>query len=124
MTSPLEDLIRERIADRGPMSVAEYMPWCLGHPRHGYYMAPGRIGAAGDFTTAPEISQMFGELIGLWLAQVWHDQGRPARFVLAELGPGRGTLMADLLRAAAAMPGFREAAEVFLVETSPGLREV
>ncbi|WP_424933834.1 class I SAM-dependent methyltransferase [Amaricoccus macauensis] len=124
MSEALERLIRNRISEIGPISVAEYMSWCLAHPEHGYYMAPGRIGAAGDFTTAPEISQMFGEMIGLWLAQVWHDHGRPAPFVLAELGPGRGTLMRDILRAATALPGFLEAAEIWLVETSTGLRDV
>jgi NADH dehydrogenase [ubiquinone] 1 alpha subcomplex assembly factor 7 len=124
VSADLASLIRARIVTTGPISVAEYMSWCLGHPRFGYYMQPGRIGAAGDFTTAPEISQMFGELIGAWLAQVWHDQGRPAPFVLAELGPGRGTLIADLLRATARLPGFLDVADLRLVETSPTLREV
>ncbi|MAS43678.1 MAG: methyltransferase [Rhodobacteraceae bacterium] len=119
---PLLPLIRARIAQGGPMPLAEYMGLCLGHPRHGYYITRDPLGAAGDFTTAPEISQMFGELVGLWLAQAWLDLGSPARVVLAEPGPGRGTLMADALRAAGRVPGFAEAARPHLVETSPALR--
>jgi NADH dehydrogenase [ubiquinone] 1 alpha subcomplex assembly factor 7 len=115
-------LIRARIAAEGPLRLDACMALCLGHPTLGYYATRDPLGAAGDFTTAPEISQMFGELLGAWAAQVWHDRGRPSRFVLAELGPGRGTLMRDGLRAAGAMPGFRAAAELWLVETSPALR--
>lgn len=111
-----------RIAEAGPMSVADYMAACLMHPEFGYYATRDPFGPNGDFVTAPEISQMFGELLGLCLAQVWLDQGRPARFVLAELGPGRGTLMADVLRATRGVPGFRDAAEVHLVEGSAVLR--
>ncbi|MCH8168521.1 MAG: SAM-dependent methyltransferase, partial [Proteobacteria bacterium] len=118
----LLDIIRAQIRADGPITVADYMALCLGHPRHGYYTTRDPLGAAGDFTTAPEISQMFGEMIGLWLARVWADAGRPAPFRLVELGPGRGTLMADALRAAGAAPGFAEAADLWLVETSPALR--
>ncbi len=117
--SELGRAIRERIAVEGPMRLDRYMAACLG----AYYGSRDPLGPGGDFVTAPEVSQMFGELIGAWAAQVWHDQGRPERFVLAELGPGRGTLMRDALRAAAGMPGFREAAQLWLVETSPVLRE-
>ena len=99
-------LIRRRIDAAGPMRLDAYMALCLSHPALGYYATRDPLGAAGDFITAPEISQMFGELIGAWAAQVWADQGRPDRFVLAELGPGRGTLMRDALRAGAALPGF------------------
>ena len=120
--TPLGALIRRRIAEEGPMRLDVYMALCLGHPEHGYYMTRDPFGAAGDFVTAPEVSQMFGELVGAWAAQVWDDQGRPEPFVLAELGPGRGTLMRDALRAAAAVPGFRDAARLWLVETSPALR--
>lgn len=120
--SRLLDIIRTQIRDTGPMPVADYMALCLGHPQHGYYTARDPLGAAGDFTTAPEISQMFGEMAGLWLAQVWTDAGCPAPFRLVELGPGRGTLMADALRAASAAPGFAAAADLWLVETSPALR--
>ncbi|MCV2888656.1 class I SAM-dependent methyltransferase [Ruegeria aquimaris] len=118
----LRALLLERIATQGPMSLADYMSECLLHPVHGYYATRDPLGRSGDFTTAPEISQMFGELMGLALAQAWMDQGSPAPFVLAELGPGRGTLMADALRATRAVPGFHEAARVHLVEASPVLR--
>ncbi|MEM7522995.1 MAG: SAM-dependent methyltransferase, partial [Pseudomonadota bacterium] len=120
--TPLESILRLRIEQSGPMPLSEYMAICLGHPEHGYYRRQDPLGKAGDFTTAPEISQMFGELLGLSLAQAWVDQGSPAPFRLVELGPGRGALMADALRAAAAAPGFRDAADVWLVETSPALR--
>jgi NADH dehydrogenase [ubiquinone] 1 alpha subcomplex assembly factor 7 len=120
--SRLLDIIRTQIRATGPMPVADYMALCLGHPRHGYYITRDPLGSAGDFTTAPEINQMFGEMIGLWLARVWLDAGRPAPFRLVELGPGRGTCMADALRAAQVAPGFAEAADLWLVETSPVLR--
>jgi NADH dehydrogenase [ubiquinone] 1 alpha subcomplex assembly factor 7 len=120
--TPLETELRRMIAADGPISVARYMALCLGHPVHGYYMARDPLGAAGDFTTAPEISQMFGELLGLWAAAVWQLMGAPARVLLVELGPGRGTLMADALRAATIVPGFAAAAAVHLVEISPALR--
>ncbi len=121
--SPLEALIRERIAAEGPLPVDAYMAMALGHPEYGYYRKRDPLGAAGDFVTAPEIGQVFGELIGLWAAVVWQQMGSPGRIVLAECGPGRGTLMADALRAAERAAGFPEAAEVHLVETSPALRD-
>jgi len=120
--TPLAAILQARISRTGPITLADYMAECLLHPKHGYYSTADPFGTAGDFTTAPEISQMFGELIGLSLAQCWIDQGRPTPFTLAELGPGRGTLMADILRASAAVPGFREAAQVHLVEASAPLR--
>mgnify|MGYP000064843703 FL=1 len=122
--TPLAEILARRIAKTGPISVAEYMAECLLHPEHGYYATRDPFGAGGDFTTAPEISQMFGEMVGLWLAQVWLDQGTPAPFTLAEPGPGRGTLMADILRATRAVPGFLDAAQVHLVEASPTLRGI
>ncbi len=118
----LADILRRRIAATGPISVADYMRDCLLHPLHGYYTTRDPLGAAGDFTTAPEISQMFGELLGLALAQAWLDQGAPAPVVLAEPGPGRGTLMADMLRATRGVPGFHAALQVHLIEASPVLR--
>ena len=121
MTSLAEILLR-RIVQTGPVTLADYMAECLMHPDHGYYRTRDPLGAAGDFTTAPEISQMFGELLGLCLAQAWLDQGAPAPFVLAELGPGRGTLMADLLRATRSVPGFHDGMRLCLVETSAPLR--
>src|SRR5580704_13987748 len=119
--APLEADIRRLIALAGPMPVSEFMGLCLGHPRHGYYITNDPIGSAGDFITAPEISQMFGELIGLWAAAVWRGMGAPANVRLVELGPGRGTMMLDMLRAANVMPDFRKAIVVHLVETSPVL---
>lgn len=120
----LTDLLAARIRASGPITLAEYMETCLLHPAHGYYATRDPFGAAGDFITAPEISQMFGELCGLALAQAWMDQGAPAPFALAEPGPGRGTLMADMLRAIRMAPGMVDAAQVALVEASPHLRGV
>lgn len=120
--TPLATLLKSRIAQTGPITMADYMAECLLHPDHGYYATRDPLGRAGDFVTAPEISQMFGELIGLALAQTWIDQGQPAPITLAELGPGRGTLMADALRATRTVPGFHEALTVHLVEASPVLR--
>lgn len=109
------------IRAEGPLPVDRFMALALGHPRHGYYMTRDPLGAGGDFVTAPEISQVFGELIGVWTASAWEAMGRPPEVHLVELGPGRGTLMADLLRAAQAFPAFRAALSVHLVETSPVL---
>ena len=117
----LLDEIRAMIAERGPISVEQYMQLALAHPDLGYYMNRDPFGATGDFTTAPEISQMFGELIGLWAAEVWSSMGSPDPVRLIELGPGRGTLMSDALRAARIVPAFRNALDVRLVETSPAL---
>lgn len=115
----LADHVRELIALEGPITVERYMGLCLQH----YYASRDPLGSAGDFTTSPEISQMFGELIGLWMLEIWNGMGRPAPVHLAELGPGRGTLMADLLRATRLLPDFAAAVQVHLVETSPCLRE-
>lgn len=105
------------------MPVSEYMALALGDPEHGYYTTRDPFGASGDFVTAPEISQMFGELTGLWCVEHWRALGRPAPFSLIELGPGRGTLMADALRAARLEPEFLKSVSLHLVETSPKLRE-
>ncbi len=118
----LGDILTRQISETGPVTVADFMAICLTHPKHGYYATRDPLGSAGDFTTAPEISQMFGELLGLALAQAWLDQGAPSPFNLVELGPGRGTLMADILRATVRVPGFAEALQIHLVETSPVLR--
>jgi NADH dehydrogenase [ubiquinone] 1 alpha subcomplex assembly factor 7 len=122
--TPLALALARRIAATGPVTVADYMADCLLHPEHGYYSTRDPFGAGGDFTTAPEISQMFGELLGLALAQAWLDRGAPAPFCLAEPGPGRGTLMADVLRGTRNVPGFHAAARVVLVEASATLRAV
>jgi SAM-dependent MidA family methyltransferase len=120
--TPLEGVVRAIIESEGPMHLDRYMALCLGHPQFGYYMTRDPFGEAGDFVTAPEISQMFGELIGVWCAAQWQAMGSPSPFNLVEFGPGRGTLMADLLRAGRVMPEFVAAARVHLIETSPVLR--
>lgn len=121
--TPLAQILAARISAMGPMSLSDYMAECLMHPQHGYYTNRQPFGLEGDFVTSPEISQMFGELIGLALAQAWLDAGAPDPFILAELGPGRGVLMADLLRATRSVKGFHQAARVSMVESSPRLRE-
>jgi len=118
---PKEKLLR-LIHAQGPISIAQYMAMALTDPENGYYM--GRDPLGRDFITAPEVSQIFGELIGLFFVQTWEDRGRPDRFHLVELGPGRGTLMADLLRAAKVRPDFLAAAQISLIEASPVLSEV
>ena len=120
---PLEAEIRRRITAAGPMPVAQYMSLCLTHPELGYYVRRDPFGTQGDFVTAPEISQMFGELIGLWAASTWRQIGAPENVRLIELGPGRGTMMLDALRAIRVMPEFRRAVVVHLVEISPALEE-
>jgi len=119
----MKELITQMIRVSGPMPIDRYMALCLGHPTLGYYMNRDPLGAAGDFMTAPEISQIFGELVGIWCVAAWQAVGSPAPFLLVELGPGRGTLMADILRATAKMQEFADAAQVHLVETSPVLRK-
>ncbi|WP_333824480.1 class I SAM-dependent methyltransferase [Pinisolibacter sp.] len=120
--TPLEHRIRALVRLNGPLPVFDYMALCLGDPEHGYYMAREPFGQAGDFVTAPEVSQMFGEMIGAFVVETWERLGRPAPFNLVEFGPGRGTLMADLLRVARRVPAFLAAARLHLVETSPRLR--
>lgn len=120
----IADRLRDRIRQTGPMSIAAFMTEALFDPREGYYATKDPIGAGADFITAPEISQMFGELMGLWAAQSWMDMGKPAAFQLVELGPGRGTMMADALRAARTVPGFVDAAHVVLIEASAALKAV
>ncbi len=119
----LGDHLAQLIAAEGPLSVAEFMRTALTARGLGYYMSGDPFGAGGDFITAPEISQVFGEIIGAWCVAVWEQLGSPSRFSLVELGPGRGTLLRDALRAACVRPAFLEAADVGLVEISPSLRE-
>jgi NADH dehydrogenase [ubiquinone] 1 alpha subcomplex assembly factor 7 len=114
--------LRAEIAAAGPIGVADYMLRCLHDPDGGYYAARPALGARGDFITAPLVSQMFGELIGLWLVETWRALGEPARVILAEAGPGDGTLMSDALRAARLAPAFVAASQVWLIETSEPLR--
>lgn len=118
----LAEHLARRILLDGPMTLAAFMAEALGHPRFGYYMTRDPFGAGGDFITAPEVSQMFGELVGLWCADVWMRMGAPGRVAWVELGPGRGTLTADALRALKLVPPLRAALSVHLVETSPVLR--
>ena len=122
LVTPLGRKLAARIARFGPMTLADYMAAVLTDPEHGYYTTRDPLGAAGDFTTAPEISQMFGELVGLWCCDLWQRSGSPSPVWLAELGPGRGTLIADALRAARLVPDFLKAARLALIEVSPSLR--
>ncbi|MEP3277618.1 MAG: class I SAM-dependent methyltransferase [Stappiaceae bacterium] len=118
----LLDKIRRQILSNGPISIADYMAQCLGDPKFGYYMTKDPFGTAGDFITAPEISQMFGELVGGWCVETWKQLSKPSKFNLIEIGPGRGTLMSDLLRIAALDSEFHAAASIHLIETSPLLK--
>lgn len=117
----LAEEIASIISHEGPISIERYMSICLSHPTMGYYMTRDPFGASGDFVTSPEISQMFGELVGLWGAEAWTLAGSPQPPLLVELGPGRGQLMADALRALRVAPHFHSALEVFMIETSPKL---
>jgi NADH dehydrogenase [ubiquinone] 1 alpha subcomplex assembly factor 7 len=118
----LTEYLARRIRESGPLGIDEYMEAALTHPQHGYYATRDPLGAHGDFVTAPEVSQIFGELIGLWCADNWARMGRPDPVILVELGPGRGTLMADMLRALRVAPEFRRALRLHLIEISPVLR--
>jgi SAM-dependent MidA family methyltransferase len=118
----LGDRLKADIAAAGPISIADYMARCLHDPAAGYYATRPALGAEGDFLTAPLVSQMFGELIGLWAVETWSRLGAPAEIALVEMGPGDGTLMSDLLRAARLAPAFLQAARLNLVETSRPLR--
>jgi NADH dehydrogenase [ubiquinone] 1 alpha subcomplex assembly factor 7 len=120
--TPVGETIKALIAIQGPISIAEFMTIALHDPSGGYYATRDPFGAQGDFVTAPEISQMFGELIGLWIGQTWMDQGAPAWPLLVELGPGRGALMRDALRALKLVPKLRSGLEAVLIEASPVLR--
>jgi NADH dehydrogenase [ubiquinone] 1 alpha subcomplex assembly factor 7 len=122
--TPLEREIRRLIAIAGPMPVADYMRLCLTHPQYGYYVSRPAIGAEGDFITAPEISQMFGELIGIWMIAAWREMGAPENVRVVELGPGRATMMIDALRAAKVVKDFYAAVVLHLVEISAKLREI
>jgi NADH dehydrogenase [ubiquinone] 1 alpha subcomplex assembly factor 7 len=121
--SPLQLEIKKLIKSSGPMPVWRYMQLCLTHPEHGYYLSRDPLGREGDFTTAPEVSQMFGELLGLWAASVWKAIGSPPVLRLVELGPGRGTMMADALRALRVLPPLHQSLSIHLVEINAVLRD-
>lgn len=118
----LLERLQQRIREQGLLSVADYMALCLTDPDDGYYTRRDPLGAAGDFTTAPEISQLFGEMVAVWCLSAWERIGRPSAFTLVEFGPGRGTLMADVLRVTSKYPNFMNAARVTLIEASPILQ--
>ncbi|MDZ4375048.1 MAG: SAM-dependent methyltransferase [Phenylobacterium sp.] len=122
MTTSLRERLAAQIIQTGPLTVAQYMIACLHDPQDGYYATRPALGETGDFITAPMVSQMFGELVGVWAMSAWAQMGEPADIAVVEAGPGDGTMMDDVLRAARARPGFLEAADVWLVETSPPLR--
>jgi NADH dehydrogenase [ubiquinone] 1 alpha subcomplex assembly factor 7 len=121
--SSLQSEIKKLIKSSGPMPVWRYMELCLMHPQHGYYISRDPLGREGDFTTAPEVSQMFGELLGLWVASGWKAIGSPPVLRLVELGPGRGTMMADALRALRVLPPLYQSLSIHLVEINPVLRD-
>ena len=121
--SPLMPIIQKEIVEKGAITVADYMALALGHPEHGYYMRENPFGRKGDFVTAPEISQIFGELIGAWCAELWLQTGG-GDLQLIELGPGRGTSMSDILRATASVPGFHDSLCITMVETSESLKNI
>jgi len=124
VTKNLDAIIDAQIKTAGPISLSTYMGLCLTHPELGYYKNADPLGAEGDFITAPEISQMFGEFIGLFIAQCWQDMGAPNSFDLVELGPGRGTLLQDAFRVLNKVDGLIDAMQLNLLETSPTLRNL
>ena len=112
----LQSILIDKISTKGPMPLSDYIHLCLFHPIYGYYVKGPVFGLDGDFTTAPEISQMFGELLAISILQAWIDQGSPSKIILAELGPGKGTMMADILRTLKIHPEFLKATEIHLIE--------
>lgn len=118
MSSALLQIICDEIDEKGPLPLDRFMELSLLHPQYGYYQKSDPFGAGGDFVTAPEISQMFGELIGLWCVDSWSKLGCPQKFILCETGPGRGTLMMDALRSSKLVPEFQDAADIYLIEQS------
>jgi SAM-dependent MidA family methyltransferase len=123
MTYRLKQKILAQIDATGPMPVGQYMHLCHAHPQFGYYATGNPVGREGDFITAPEISQMFGEMIAIWAISAWQAIGSPNRIQIAELGPGRATLMRDFIRTAAAHQEFFQAMQIKMVETSPSLKK-
>lgn len=125
MTDPsLLTILQEKIRSDGPISVGAYMAQCLGQPQHGYYMRGDVFGTDGDFTTAPEVSQLFGEMLAIWVMLQYQQMGSPLEIQLVEIGPGRGTLMRDIWRGLSAMPDLRDRLQIHLVEFSPALQKI
>ncbi len=125
MTTPLAERLKRQIPQTGPITVADYMVSCLFDPDHGYYSTREPFGRGGDFVTAPEVSQMFGELVAIWMISAWQAAGSPENFAFAEIGPGRGTLMADMLRTLRkSETGFPGRGHIYMIETSPRLTDV
>ena len=124
MTNGIEKLIHDRIRKNGPITIADYMKACLLHPEFGYYIKSNPFGQSGDFVTSPEISQMFGELLGVWVITQWQALGKPSMINLLELGPGRGSLMSDLMRVVTKQPELEKAINLYLIEISPKLQEI
>lgn len=122
--SALKEILIERIKKSGALNIAQFMTLALSHPTHGYYIKQDPFGQKGDFITAPEISQIFGEIIGIWCLQQWVRMETPSPIILVEGGPGRGTLMKDLIRGSSVMEEFHYAADIHLIETSPTLRSI
>lgn len=120
----LTETIKAAISEKGSLPLSEYMQICMYDPEHGYYTSGRPIGKDGDFITAPEISQLFGEMIGIWVAERWIQMGQPHAVTLAELGPGRGTMMLDIIRATAHIPGFNDALNIKMIEVSPTLKAI
>ncbi len=123
MPNNLEKILIQKISEGGVLDLGEFIELALTHPEYGYYMYRDPFGEAGDFTTAPEISQMFGEVIGAWVANIWMQMGRPTSFNLIEVGAGRGTLMADIMRSCKSVSGFADAAQIHFIEASKSLCE-
>jgi NADH dehydrogenase [ubiquinone] 1 alpha subcomplex assembly factor 7 len=124
MINNFTEKINKKILETGPITIAEFMTICLLDPTDGYYPTRDPFGKDGDFITSPEISQMFGELIGLWCMQTWHDMGQPKKINLIEYGPGRGIMMQDIVRVAKLDKGFLESISITLIEASPVLESI
>ncbi len=124
MHNELERILIQKINDNGSIDLGQFIEIALSHPEHGYYMRSDPFGANGDFTTAPEISQMFGEVIGARVSDIWMQMGKPSTFNIIECGAGRGTLMADIMRSCKSVSGFNDAAHICIVETSNLLRDL
>ncbi len=122
--TPLFSIIHDIISSEGPITLERYMEIVLHHPDYGYYRHDDPLGAHGDFVTAPEVTQMFGEMVGVWCVEVWKQMGEPNPFALLELGPGRGTLLMDILRATSKITGFQKAFRLHLFESNATLRKI